>query len=294
MSSAAAGKFQDHYKVLGIDPKSDSTVIQAAYSKLAQHHHPKSGIAPDQEKFDALNLAFEVLSDPGLRSTFDSLRGGQEEAPVNFSGIAFFDAVKKEALIRNALMCLLYDFRRLKPRTPGLSLRQIEPAILANYEELQLAIWYLKTKGFIIMDDKSRLEITVAGMDDMLKNLPEPQSVISMFKDITPEEPATEAPATEAPATEAPATEAPTTKAATPQAPAQAVPAPAPATPAPAPAPEPAAPTPTPPATTPISLLSLNAATAPIAPAATGPTHPAEPLTLRLSTNLRRGPSSNG
>lgn len=295
MSSASAGKFQDHYKVLGIDPKSDSATIQAAYSKLAPHHHPKTGIAPDQEKFDALNLAFEVLSDPGLRSTFDSLRGGQEEAPVNFSGLSFFAAVKKEALIRNALMCLLYDYRRLKPRTPGISLRQIEPAILANYEELQLAIWYLKTKGFIIMDDKSRLEITVPGMDDMLKNLPDPQSVICMFKDIMPdgdpeeetaEQPAQLSPAQPSPAQASPAQSTQPTQVSTqPLLKAESLPA---------------------------SLLSLNSATqepipaqlpkelpeqlpapaqTPIQPSRPENTHPAEPLTLRLSTMLRRSSS---
>ena len=64
-------KFQDHYDVLGIDPKSDSETLQNAYAELAQKYHPNNPDTGDQEAFDAVNAAYEVLSDPrsGLHST---------------------------------------------------------------------------------------------------------------------------------------------------------------------------------------------------------------------------------
>jgi hypothetical protein len=42
MSSPLAGKFQDHYLILNVEPKSDSEAIQAAYTKLAQKFHPNN------------------------------------------------------------------------------------------------------------------------------------------------------------------------------------------------------------------------------------------------------------
>jgi curved DNA-binding protein CbpA len=70
MSAPAAGKFQDHYEVLGVEHKAGSEAIQAAYARLSQMFHPQTGTQPDPEKFEAVSLAFEVLSDPQLRRDF--------------------------------------------------------------------------------------------------------------------------------------------------------------------------------------------------------------------------------
>ena len=50
MSAPLAGKFQDHYKVLEIDPKSNLEAIQQAYGKLAQKYHPRNTQTGDQEQ----------------------------------------------------------------------------------------------------------------------------------------------------------------------------------------------------------------------------------------------------
>ena len=97
MSAPAAGKFQDHYAVLDIDPKADSDAVQAAYAKLAQQYHPKNSATGDPEKFEAVNLAYEVLSDAELRSGFDKLKGvGKEEGFPKFTGVDFFDLLGRE------------------------------------------------------------------------------------------------------------------------------------------------------------------------------------------------------
>jgi curved DNA-binding protein CbpA len=182
MSAPLAGKFQDHYAILGIDPKSDSETIQRAYAKLAQKYHPSSSTA-DPEKFTAVNIAYEILADPELRREFDKIKGvGQEEGPPKFSGLDFFEALGRDSLLRCALLCVLYDRRRTKPFTPSLSMRQIEGTLDVTTEELGAALWYLKKRGLVSSDDKSSLQITVDGMDFLENNKPSPQSVMSFIK----------------------------------------------------------------------------------------------------------------
>ena len=40
MSAPLAGKFQDHYEVLGVEPNAELETIQMAYTRLAQELHP--------------------------------------------------------------------------------------------------------------------------------------------------------------------------------------------------------------------------------------------------------------
>ena len=116
MSSPLAGKFQDHYAVLGIDPKADSETIQRAYTKLAQKYYPNNEVTGNAEMFEAINMAYETLSDPHLRGVFDKLKGvGQDDGHPKFSGLDFFDALGRESLLRTAILCVLYDRRRTKP-----------------------------------------------------------------------------------------------------------------------------------------------------------------------------------
>ena len=175
MSAPLAGKFQDHYKVLDINPKSNMEAIQQAYGKLAEKYDPRNAKTGDQAKFDAINLAYEVLSDPGLRAEFDKIKsGGEEKAEFTFSGLDFFGALGHETALRAALLCVLYDRRRLKPFTPGLSMRRVENMLETTAEGLSFALWYLKQRNLVTSDDKSNLLITAEGMDYLEMNPPTP------------------------------------------------------------------------------------------------------------------------
>ncbi len=63
----------DYYKVLGVDRKATAEDIKKAYRKLARKLHPD--LNPNdkeaQKKFQELNEANEVLSDPEKRSKYD-------------------------------------------------------------------------------------------------------------------------------------------------------------------------------------------------------------------------------
>ena len=63
---------KDYYEVLGVDKNADEKQIKSAFRKLAKQYHPdlnKDKDAP--EKFKEVQEAYEVLSDPGKRKTYD-------------------------------------------------------------------------------------------------------------------------------------------------------------------------------------------------------------------------------
>src|SRR5487761_2220299 len=204
MSSGAAGKFQDHYVVIGVEHGADSETIQAAYTKLAQKYHPSNAETGNKEKFDSLNQAFEVLCDPELRAAFDKIKGIDREAGgPKFSGVEFFDALGRGAILRSAVLCLLYDRMRLKSFKPTLSMRNMEAMLRVKGEDLNFALWYLKKRNYVLNDDKSALAITVEGMDYLEQNRPSEAEVMSFIrldavadppKPSTPEKPVQEKP----------------------------------------------------------------------------------------------------
>ena len=81
-------EYKDYYKVLGVDKSADGKTIKKAYRKLAKQYHPD--LHPDdkkaQEKFKEINEAYEVLSDPEKRKTYDTFGSSG-----NFTGGMNFD-----------------------------------------------------------------------------------------------------------------------------------------------------------------------------------------------------------
>ena len=65
--------FIDYYKVLGVDKSATQQDIRKAYRKLAKKYHPdvNSTDADAKERFQQINEANEVLSDPEKRKKYD-------------------------------------------------------------------------------------------------------------------------------------------------------------------------------------------------------------------------------
>lgn len=65
--------FIDYYKILGVDKQASQEEIKKAYRKLARKLHPdlNPNDAQAQKKFQQLNEANEVLSDPEKRQKYD-------------------------------------------------------------------------------------------------------------------------------------------------------------------------------------------------------------------------------
>ncbi|XP_013776629.1 dnaJ homolog subfamily B member 11-like [Limulus polyphemus] len=64
---------RDFYQILGVPRSASLNQIKKAYRKLAKELHPdKNKDDPKtQEKFQDLGAAYEVLSDPDKRKTYD-------------------------------------------------------------------------------------------------------------------------------------------------------------------------------------------------------------------------------
>ncbi|MBP3985179.1 DnaJ domain-containing protein [Pseudoxanthomonas helianthi] len=84
-------EFKDYYAILGIEPSAGEAEIKTAYRRLARKYHPDvSKEAGAEEKFKAVNEAYEALRDPQKRAAYDQLRaqgyrpGEEFRPPPNF------------------------------------------------------------------------------------------------------------------------------------------------------------------------------------------------------------------
>ncbi|CAR21179.1 J domain-containing protein [Lachancea thermotolerans] len=107
-------KDTEYYDLLGIQPDASATEIKKAYRKKAMLTHPdKHPDDPEaQAKFQAIGQAYQVLSDPELRSRYDEFgkedavpQQGFEDAAEFFStifgGDAFQDWIGDFAFLKN-------------------------------------------------------------------------------------------------------------------------------------------------------------------------------------------------
>jgi len=65
-------EYKDYYKILGVARSADDKAIKTAYRQLARKHHPdvSKGSAA---RFQEINEAYDVLSDPEKRQRYDTL-----------------------------------------------------------------------------------------------------------------------------------------------------------------------------------------------------------------------------
>lgn len=76
--------FKNYYQILGLEPFADADAVKAAFRKLARQHHPdlNAGNAQAEERFKAINEAYEVLSDPGRRAMHDASLQAMQGGPA--------------------------------------------------------------------------------------------------------------------------------------------------------------------------------------------------------------------
>lgn len=85
---------EDPYKVLGVDKSANTDDIKRAFRKQSHQHHPDKG--GDPKKFQELNAAYQILSDPQKRARYDQFGaagmnggpGGPGGAGAGFGGFS--------------------------------------------------------------------------------------------------------------------------------------------------------------------------------------------------------------
>ena len=89
---------RDYYEVLGVSRDASEDEIKKAYRKLAKKYHPDVSKEKDaEEKFKEVNEAYEVLSDPQKKQTYDQFGfAGMDGANMGsgfegFTGAGFDD-----------------------------------------------------------------------------------------------------------------------------------------------------------------------------------------------------------
>jgi DnaJ-class molecular chaperone len=69
------------YQRLGVDATADSEDIRRAYLRAVKQHHPDAG--GDRATFEAVQRAYDLLSDPERRAKYDATGDDSERGPDN-------------------------------------------------------------------------------------------------------------------------------------------------------------------------------------------------------------------
>jgi curved DNA-binding protein len=156
----------DYYEFLQISPNADAETIHRVYRFLAARLHPDNAETGHEENFRLLKTAYDVLSEPRLRSEYDAARTRAKAAPEPLATtIDFMDSMEGELNRRLAVLAVLYYRRRTNPGYPEVPLGEIELRMGFPRDYLDFTLWYLQRKGYVTKADNAHYTLTVEGVD---------------------------------------------------------------------------------------------------------------------------------
>lgn len=106
---------RDYYIILGVSRSESSAGIHEAFRKLAKKYHPDLGGPEATETFQEIAHAYEVLSDPEQRRTYDqTLRRADFFHSEPLESARRRGSYQPEPLIPKP-MSILHDFQTIRP-----------------------------------------------------------------------------------------------------------------------------------------------------------------------------------
>ena len=183
--------FVDYYEVMQISPNAEVETIQRVFRMLAGRYHPDNPETGDAGKFLILNEAYEVLSDPETRTSYNLRHERYRQEPLAiFAMKEFTGGVEGKVNRRMGVLCLLYHKRRTDPDEPGMSVLTLETLMNVPREHLMFTLWYLREKNLIRLTESKNYEITGEGIDCTEEQYPKNdflQKLLDAPKEIKPQ-----------------------------------------------------------------------------------------------------------
>jgi curved DNA-binding protein len=177
--------FTDCYENLQISPNADMEMIERVFRLLAKRYHPDNKQTGNAEKFNTLNDAYRVLSDPEKRAAYDVKYDQHRAASWKiFEEASHSDGFDEDNRIRQGVLSLLYTARRRDASNPGMGIMELEKYLSCPQEHMEFHVWYLKEKNWIRRTESGEWSITADGVDKAVESdrflrkdrmLPEPE-----------------------------------------------------------------------------------------------------------------------
>ena len=173
----------NYYDLLQISPQAERETIERVYRLLAARYHPDNQETGDADRFRLIQEACEVLRGTASRKDYDRQLESSAAKPLPiFLGKEFTEGIDAEAKIRIGVLCLLYSKRRANPDFAALSLLDMENIMAFPRERLLFALWYLRSKRYVLQDDRSSFIISAEGVDYLESQLPDNEMLQKIFR----------------------------------------------------------------------------------------------------------------
>ncbi|MEJ2615679.1 MAG: DnaJ domain-containing protein [Ignavibacteriaceae bacterium] len=158
--------YVDYYEDLQISSNADQETIERVYRLLAKRYHPDNSITGNNEKFNIITTAYNVLSDSDKRAAFDGKNEGVRNQKLKtLSKVSSSEGIEDDQQIRHEILSILYMDRRKNPSDSGVGSWSLEKLLGWPEKILEFHLWYLKEKIWIQRVDNGGYAITANGVE---------------------------------------------------------------------------------------------------------------------------------